>query len=704
MKKHLLTITIVLLCASTVYSAEDILIADFEGNSYGGWKVTGEAFGPGPAEGTLDGQMNVSGFQGERLVNSFYEGDDTTGTLTSPAFKIERKYITFLIGGGMHPGKACMNLLVDGKVARTATGPNDRPGGTEALEPAVWDVSDLMGKEAVIQIIDQQRGGWGHINVDHIVQSDTKPKVPSRGNFTQEMTIGKKYLIIPIRTGAKKCNLELEVAGEKVRQYTTEIAENGDSVDFYAYFTIESYRGQPATVSATGAPEEGFKLIRQSNGIPGADKFYTEELRPQLRFSQKVGWNNDTNGMVYYDGEWHVYFQHNPVGWNWGNMTWGHFVSTDLIRWEQLPNVLFPSTMAKGACFSGSAAVDTNNTAGFQTGNEKVIIAALTDTGAGEAIAYSNDRGRTFSWYEQNPVVEHRGRDPKIIWYEPGRHWVMAVYDEIEEHGRNVAFYTSKDLKDWEVQSHLPGYYECPELLELPIDGDEDNTRWVVFAADAQYAIGGFDGKTFTPDHKGKHLVHYGSYYASQIFSNPPDGRMIQIGWARIAMPGMPFNQAFTLPHRLTLRRTADGIRLFATPIKELARLRKKQSSSAGGVLTPGTPISGAASGELLEIRAEFAVGRARVLGLDIGGNRVTYDVAAKKLNGANMKPVDGRISMQVFVDRPMIEICGNDGRVYITSGRDKRGHVSAVKAFAEGGEAELIKLDVYELESIWKK
>jgi len=704
MKEHYLTVTTILFCALSAYAAEDILIADFEGDSYGDWKVTGEAFGPGPAKGTLPGQMKVSGFAGKGLVNSYYEGDDTTGTLTSPAFKIERKYISFLIGGGMHPGKACMNLLVDGKVVRTATGPNDRPGGTEALDRASWDVSDLIGKKAVIQVVDQQKGGWGHINVDHIIQSDTKPKGSSRGDFTREMTIDKKFLIIPIRTGAKKCNLELEVTGQKVRRYGTEIAENADSVDFYAYFTIESYKDQPAIVSATGAPEEGFKLIAQSDEIPGAEKFYTEELRPQLRFSQKVGWNNDTNGMVYYDGEWHVYFQHNPVGWNWGNMTWGHFVSTDLIHWRQLPNALFPSTMAKGACFSGSAAVDTANTAGFQTGKEKVIIAALTDTGAGEAIAYSNDRGRTFTWYEKNPVVKHGGRDPKIIWYEPGKHWVMAVYDQSKEHGRNIAFYTSKDLKDWEVQSHLPGYYECPEIFEMPVDCDEDDTRWVVFAADAQYAIGKFDGKTFTPDHEGKHRVHYGSYYASQTFSNPPDGRRIQIGWAKIAMPGMPFNQAFTFPHRLTLRQTTDGIRMFATPIQEISKLRKKKHSTGSAELTAESPMTVAVSGELFEIHVEFAVGQAKTIGLDIGGNRVTYDVAGNKLNGADMKPVDGKVSMQVIIDRPMIEICGNDGRVYITSGRGTRGNVSAVKAFAEGGRAGLIKLDVYELESIWKK
>ncbi|MCF7974446.1 MAG: glycoside hydrolase family 32 protein [Phycisphaerae bacterium] len=703
MNRLILTLTMILCCASIVCAAQDILIADFEGPSYGAWKVTGEAFGPGPARGTLDGQMAVSGFKGQGLVNSYFQGDDATGTLTSPAFKIERPYISFLIGGGMKPDQACMNLLVNGRVVRSATGPNDRPGGTEALDQASWDVSEFMGRQAVLQIVDQAKGGWGHINVDQIVQTETKPKGPVRGNFTQAMTIGKTYLVIPIRTGAKKCNLELSVAGTKVRQYETEIAEDANAVDFYAFFTIDAYKGQPAVLSATGAPEAGFKLIRQSDEIPGQETFYTEALRPQLRFSQKVGWNNDTNGMVYYDGEWHVYFQHNPVGWNWGNMTWGHFVSTDLVHWRQLPNVLFPSTMAKGACFSGGGIVDTQNTAGFQTGQDKVIVASLTDTGAGEAIAYSNDRGRTFTWYDKNPVVTHGGRDPKIVWYGPGQHWVMAVYDEDEKRGRSIAFYTSRNLKDWQIQSHLPGYFECPELLELPIDGDTANTRWVIMAADARYALGTFDGKTFTPQHEGKHRVHYGSYYASQIFSNAPDGRMIQIGWAQIAMPGMPFNQAFTLPHQLTLRTTADGVRLFAAPVEELAALRTGKFSSGRVTLNPASPHAVAVSGELFEIRAEFAVGQASIVGLDVGGNRVTYDVGAGKLNGAALTPVNGKVSMQVFVDRPMIEICGNNGRVYVTSRRDKRGEVSAIEAFAEGGKAELIQMDIYPLKSIWQ-
>jgi hypothetical protein len=150
----------------------DLLIADFEGPTYGDWKTTGEAFGPGPAPGTLSGQMTVTGFQGRGLVNSFYRGDGTTGTLTSPPLKIQRKYIHFLVGGGKYPGTTCINLLVAGKVVRTATGPNDRGGGSEKLAWATWNVSEFLNQQAVIQIIDQRTGGWGHINVDHLFQSN----------------------------------------------------------------------------------------------------------------------------------------------------------------------------------------------------------------------------------------------------------------------------------------------------------------------------------------------------------------------------------------------------------------------------------------------------------------------------------------------------------------------------------------------------
>ena len=731
--------------AAVASAADDLLIADFEGGTYGEWEVDGEAFGPGPAKGTLPGQMPVSGYRGQRLVNTFFKGDRTTGKLTSPPLKIERDYITFLIGGGGYAGMTCMNLLLEGKVVRTATGPNTKAGGSESLAPGFWDVREFRGKSVSIQIVDEATGGWGHVNVDHIVQSNTKPMLPDLRRRARQFDIANKYLIIPITNGAKTTQITLTVAGKPVRRYDTELATDPEAVDWYAFFTIESYQGKSAQVVADRATEAGFSLIRQSNEIPATKPFYSESLRPQFHFSQKVGWNNDPNGMVYLDGEWHLYFQHNPVGWRWGNMTWGHAVTKDLIHWQQLPNVLFPETMARGACFSGGATIDKKNSAGWKTGDNDVLVAFLTDTGAGESVAYSNDNGRSFTWYDGNPVVKHRGRDPKVIWYaygehdEPlderakslGGHWVMVVYDEHPQFKRNIAFYTSTNLKDWTEQSHLPGYFECPELFSLPVqnsrnqeragdrdqavprfragsrsaaDENADEMRWVVFAADARYAIGKFNGKTFTPLHKGKRQVHYGPYYASQTFENAPARRRIQIGWVRLDMPGMPFNQMFSFPHELTLRNTDEGIRMFAKPVDEINKLHKKKRAAKPQALTAGLPVRLDVAGRLFDIRATFALGNAKRVGLNIGGNTVVYDAAAQKLNGAAMKPIDGCVSIQVMVDRPLLEVCGNEGMVAITAPRRQQGDVDSITAFADGEGAALTRLEVYELESIWKR
>ncbi|MCO8122031.1 glycoside hydrolase family 32 protein [Stieleria sp. TO1_6] len=701
---------------SPVAVAEDVLLADFEASNYGDWQTTGTAFSDAPAEGTLPGQMDVSGYQGKRLVNSFAGGDRSVGTLTSPAFEISRDYIHFLIGGGGFAGKTCMQLIVDGKVVREATGPNTVSGGSETLAPDFWDARPWQGQTAHIVIVDSATGGWGHINVDQIVLSDRRPATRA---FDREFIVDQDYLLIPIRNGAAKVKLEVSVNGKAVRRYDTELATDPNQVDWFAFFNLSEFRGQPASLSVSRATEEGFAAIRTSNEVPAMAVGRDEPQRPQLHFSQWVGWINDPNGMVYLDGEWHLYFQHNPVGWAWGNMTWGHAVSTDLVHWEQLPNCLFPGTMAKGACFSGGAVVDKQNTAGWKSGSNDVLVAFLTDTGAGESVVYSNDNGRTFTWYNDNPIVEHKGRDPKVVWFryreqdtpldqtasDLGGHWVMAVYDEDDQHGQNTSFHTSTDLKQWTFQSRLAGYFECPELFELAIDGSTDRSKWVTFAADGRYALGSFDGRTFTPSHEGKHQLHYGNFYASQTFENAPDGRRIQIGWLRgVEFKGEAFNQAFSIPNVLTLKTTGAGPRIFAAPVQEIERLRIKTNTLADQPLPSGKPAAVPVSGELFDITATFEIGDAKQVGLDIGGNRVVYDVSTGTWNGAKTLPTDDRVSLRVLVDRSLIEIWGNGGEVVISGARNTRGMVSEIKAFADGGSATLIDLQAHELKSIWKQ
>ncbi|MEM1353803.1 MAG: glycoside hydrolase family 32 protein [Planctomycetota bacterium] len=703
--------------AGVLHAAEartDRVVEDFESESYGQWRATGDAFGDGPATGTLRGQRPVSGFGGERLVNTFLNGDGATGTLTSPEFTLDRNYLTFLIGGGNHD-QTCLQLLVDGQVVATASGMNK-----EQLSPGHFDLSSYQGKQARLRIVDRATGGWGHVNVDDIVLSDTKPAIPFAAR-TATFTVDRPYLILPIKNGAQKVIVEVKVAGQAVRRYQTELATDPEQVDWYAYFTIEQYEGQDLTVHAARATEEAFALIRQSDQYPGQDLNYDEELRPQLRFSQRVGWINDPNGMVYHDGEWHLFFQHNPVGWRWGNMTWGHAVSKDLIHWEQLPNVLFPKTMLRGDAFSGGGTNDPMNTAAWKTGENDVLVVFYTDTGLGECVAYSNDNGRTFTQYEGNPIIKHSGRDPKAVWYaydeddtplneraeELGGHWVLFVFSQNESHGRHTAFYTSTNLKDWELASRLAGYYECPELFELPIRGREGESRWVTFAADAAYAIGTFDGRTFTPEHEGKHRVHHGLYYASQTFDNAPDGRRIQIGFSKFEresdLPGMAFNKTFNYPHELTLRETPEGLRMFAEPIQELSTLRQQRHTTQDRVVSPETPVTLPVGGDLFEISATIEIGQATRVGLNVGGNTSVYDVGGGTLDGAPLRLIDGKVKIRLVVDRPMFEVIGNEGAVFITRRRHHTGQVDEIKVFAQGGEAKLLDLEVYELKSIWR-
>ena len=203
-------------------AAEDILIANFENKSYEDWNVEGEAFGKRPARGTLKGQMEVTGYQGERYVNSYNGGDDSTGTLTSPTFQIERDVINFLIGGGGFDGETCMNLIVNGNVVRTATGPNTKDGGSEALDWQSWDVKELKGEKARIQIVDKHKGQWGHITIDHIFQSDHKTRIIE--NVTRDFTFDKKYLNLPVNNEAPECFIHVLIDNELVREFSINLA------------------------------------------------------------------------------------------------------------------------------------------------------------------------------------------------------------------------------------------------------------------------------------------------------------------------------------------------------------------------------------------------------------------------------------------------------------------------------------------------
>ncbi len=696
-------------------AAEDLVIADFEGDTYGDWKTTGEAFGPGPARGTLAGQMPVDGFKGRGLVNSFFNGDRTTGTLTSPAFTLERHYIGFLIGGGRNDEKLALQLLVNGRVMRRATGPNDRPGGSEALVPGSWDVSDLQGQTAVVQIVDQATGGWGHLNVDQIVQSDRKPP-GLLVNASREFVIEKSYLNLPIKNGPTR-KVTLLVDGRP--EVRNDIGLADGEPDWWAFIDVGQWRGKKVTLQVDQLREDSTALsrIEQADAIKDGAHLYQEPLRGQFHFSSRRGWNNDPNGMVYYNGEYHLFYQHNPYGWPWGNMHWGHAVSRDLVRWQELGDVLAPDDL--GPMFSGSAVVDWKNTSGLGEKGRPPIVLIYTAAGdpTVQCIASSTD-GRTFKKYSGNPVIKQitgGNRDPKVMWHEPTQRWVLVLYVGLAGDKHTIHFFTSPNLRDWSLASVVPGtpgsnfLFECPDFFELPVDGDPARKQWVLTAANSEYATGTFDGTTFVPAQRKLAGQRGRGFYAPQTFSDIPsrDGRRIQIGWFQTETKGMPFNQSMTVPLELKLIGSADGPRLTYTPVRELQKLRGKSHRVKPMTLTPGAPNPlSKVNAELVEVRAEFSPGDATEIAFDVRGSSIVYDVRKQELNvNGHRAPAplrDGRQRLTIYCDRTGLEVFASDGLCYVPMPFQPRPDNRTIGVGSRGGSARLEGLQAYELKSIW--
>ncbi|MBL8810177.1 MAG: glycoside hydrolase family 32 protein [Planctomycetaceae bacterium] len=654
----------------TEAAAQDIEFADFEGKSYAPWIATGDAFGDAPATGTLPGQMAVEGFHGKQLVNSFRNGDGSTGTLTSPEFTIDRHFISFLIGGGGHEHKTCMNLLIEGKVVQTAAGSNLTAGGSERLEPLSWDVTEFSGRKAKLQIVDEVTGGWGHVNVDQIVFTNTKPPTVLK-DAKRELVADKRWMLLPVRTGAPKKVVSISVDGRVERAFDIELADS--EPEWWSVLDVSPFHGKTLTISVNQIRDDSKALSSIFLSEVTTEKdLYRESLRPQFHFSPARGWNNDPNGMVFFEGQWHLFFQHNPYGWNWGNMHWGHAVSSDLMRWTETGEALYPDH--QGTMFSGSAVVDWKNTSGF--GNGKVPPIVLFYTAAGgtgpqsagqgftQGLAYSTDSGKTWTKYEKNPVLREitgGNRDPKVIWHEPSQQWIMTLYVE-RNPKQTIEFFGSKNLKDWTFLSAIDGFFECPDFFELPVDGDSKKTRWVLTAANSEYMLGSFDGKTFTPDgpklpgHRGR------GFYAAQTYSDAPNGRRIQIGWLQAPSPGMRFNQCMSIPLELTLRTTSEGVRLHWSPVEELKPLLTDAKKFSAEFDKP-LPCPELAQ---IELTATAADG---MIEMNVRGATITLNGAARELtvNDHRVKlPPSSKDTVTVYVDRTCLEIFAADGVVYV--------------------------------------
>ena len=522
-----------------------------------------------------------------------------------------------------------------------------------------------------------------------------------------KIKIDKRYLNIPVSHKEDRHKMTFEVKGQPALSVVIRLAH--DEADYLVFKDVSNLKGKTLTISYEGN-EKGLSNIYQDDNIKGEDNLYKENNRPQFHFTTQRGWINDPNGLVYYDGEYHLFYQHNPFEREWENMHWGHAVSKDLVHWEELTDALYPDHL--GGMFSGSAVIDYGNTAGYNKGDTPAMIVAYTAAGLDkqvQCIAYSLDKGRTFTKYTNNPVIDskhiwnsHDTRDPKIFWYNPGSHWVMVLN---ERDGHSI--YTSADLKIWKYESHVTGFWECPELFELSVDGNSNNKKWVMYGATGTYMLGSFDGKTFIPE-SGKYFYTKGSLYAGQTYTNIPDsdGRRIQIAWGRISHPGMPFNGMMLLPTELTLHTTKEGIRLFSNPIKETKQLftpLKKWASLTSD--KANDHLKEFRNAGTLRIKTTFKLSHATSAGIDLFGQRILdYDMNANTINSVFYSPED-RNSMEltadIYIDKTSIEVF-IDGGIYSYSMERKAAKNNQDGICFWGNNIDIKNLEIFSVKSIW--
>ena len=484
---------------------------------------------------------------------------------------------------------------------------------------------------------------------------------------------------------------------------------------------------------------------------------YNEPYRPQFHFTPAINWTNDPNGLVYHDGEWHLFYQYNPFGDVWGHMSWGHAVSPDLFHWEHLP-IALPEE-GEVMAFSGSAVVDRLNTTGFGRDGREPLVAiytSRTESDQTQSIAYSTDRGRSWIHYEGNPVLDVEDpafRDPKVFWHKPTRRWVMAV---VLADQRKVSLYGSADLKAWEHLSdfgpegaHPVRNWECPDLFELPVEGEPGETKWILqvdsgmghpwLGSGCQYFVGEFDGVRFTNDNPPETALwlDWGrDFYAAQSFADVPamDGRRIVIGWISNWMyarqkPTSPWRGGQSLPRELRLKRFPEGLRVIQGPVREIERLRSEALRIADlSIDEANARIAEAGwSGSQFDLRAEIELGDAREVGFRLlqGDEEETLvgftaspaevfldrtksgDVAFHETfagrHSARLRPVDGRVDFRIVVDRSVVEVFAGGGRVAITDRVFPRPTSTGISLYADGGESTIVSLEAWKLRSVWE-
>ncbi|HPF51076.1 MAG TPA: glycoside hydrolase family 32 protein [Draconibacterium sp.] len=454
-----------------------------------------------------------------------------------------------------------------------------------------------------------------------------------------------------------------------------------------------------------------------------------QPLRPQFHFSPGKNWQGAPEGLVFLDGEYHLFYQYNPLSNEEGYSHWGHAVSSDLIHWNYLPIALSPdensSEKDSSTVLSGSVIVDKNNVLGKQKGNTPTFVAFYTSDKSGQRLAYSNDKGLTWQKYEKNPIIAYDStddaRDPKIFWNEETKKWVMLLSRKLSdsETSKGTSFYTSDNLIDWQFQSHLPGMFDHPDLVEFTVTNRPDEKVWILFDGTGSYLMGNFDGSTFTPT-SGKMTSDWGkNYYAPQTWNNLPETekRVLQIACLRNGtFTDMPFNGQMTFPSELSVKKFATGYKLIRKPIKEIELLHGKHDSWTDKNLIPGIKQNRMknVNGDCLHIIAEFDLKTSDNFGFMLRhstknpGIEVLYNVKRGVLtvlgSTVPLLPVDNKIQLEIILDRTSLEIYANDGQAIVSNLYEADAKSKDVMLFTNGGELGIIQADAYEIKSIWNE
>lgn len=491
----------------------------------------------------------------------------------------------------------------------------------------------------------------------------------------------------------------------------------------------------------------------QSGELPEEEGYYTEKYRPQFHFSPEEKWMNDPNGMVYLDGEYHLFYQYYPDSTIWGPMHWGHAISTDLVHWEHLPIALYPDSL--GYIFSGSAVYDSLNTSGLGTEDNPPLVAIFSyhdpvlekegsDVYQTQGIAYSTDKGRTWTKYDGNPVLKNPGirdfRDPKVRWHEATNKWIMSL--AVKDH---ISFYSSSNLIDWTLESDFglnmgahTGVWECPDLFPLQYEGSE---KWVLFVSinpgaplggsGTQYFIGDFDGKHFTTDQDTTLWLDGGAdNYAGVTWANTPGEETLFIGWMSnwaygMVVPTEKWRSAMTIVRKLSLFKDGELYKIKSEPIGAMDKLRKEEFELSEVVLSNGAHTF-EKDINLSEISMSVDQSKADTLHFIFGndnGESVTLSIIPEKneaifdrtasgntaLSDTYAKPHKSSLSLDLasytltfYKDESSLEAFINNGEHVITELFFSKKPLNKLTVKTSGG-AELNDIKIYNLKSIWR-